>query len=119
LAALTKGNVKSPFTSAAKVAEDCGLKETSVQRAFDIAALPIARGVIVQPDGQSNTKQFRLANDLFAPAVQSLARRAEVERARRNRFLLTDSLVLGALIVAAIFGFLYRNANEQKRIATR
>jgi len=115
LAALTSGNVKSPFKSATKIADDCGVKQASVRRTLEVAALPTARIVTVQIDSHSNIEQYRLSHDLFAPAVQSLARRAEAEEAKRNRFRLTASLVFGAVTVAVIFYFLYRSAESEKR----
>ncbi len=117
LAALTSGEVKSAFKSAAIIADEYALKEETVRRTMNIAAQPNARIVTVQVDSQTNHEQYRLTHDLFAPAVQSLAHRAEVERAKRHRLLLTAAVVFTAVAVAFVFGLLYRRAEIQRRAA--
>jgi hypothetical protein len=117
LAALAAGNVKSLFKTAATISEESGVPEPIVRRTMSIAAMPHARIASVQSDSSTQDEQYRLTHDLFAPAVQSLARKAEASKARVRRSLLSASLVFSAVVAALVFGLLYRRSETQKRAA--
>ncbi|HEX8686040.1 MAG TPA: TIR domain-containing protein, partial [Pyrinomonadaceae bacterium] len=102
LAALTAGVVKSRPLSAAQIADDYQLKEEVVGRTLEVSTLPHARVVLAEADEERKETRYRLVHDLFAPAVQALARETKLAREKRRRNQLVGLFAgLAALSLAA------------------
>ena len=115
LAALTEADVKSRRKSVREIAEETRLKEQTVSRVLELAAMPNARVVTVEPDAEENRPTYRLVHDLFAPAVLALRREVTRRRDARRRMAVIASLGL-LLLVSVVAGLL---AWRQSRIAER
>ena len=118
LAALAAGEVKAPAKTLNEVATDSGVDTVSVRATLEMAALPHARVVRTEKDGEGETR-YRLIHDLFVPTIYALVRDARAWRARVRTLAVIATLTVFLAAAGAFWYRSYRQGLEMQRREAR
>lgn len=102
LAALTAGEVRSHALTPTEIAEQHRLDAATVRDTLAAAALPRSRVVVAETERASEEVRYRLTHDLFAPAVQSLARDLTLRATARRRMAVIGTLAVLLMVALAL-----------------
>lgn len=104
LEAMTAGEQRRSYRSVDDIIADQGLSPETINSVMETALLPSARVVMMELDEKQQQPRYRLAHDLFVPAVNGLSNEFRIARRKRRQRIRIASLT--ALLAAAVLSLL-------------